>query len=72
MTLKITPTGAACGAVASGVDLATDLSANLVAELRSHWLEHKVLVFPGQKLSNADLERFSSHSCRTRQISYRP
>jgi len=61
MTLTVTPTGSACGAIASGIDISRDLSADLVAELRAHWLEHKVLVFPGQKLSNTDLERFSSH-----------
>ena len=59
MSLTITPTGSICGAVVTGVDLAQELSADLVAELRSHWLENKVLVFPGQHLSNTDLERFT-------------
>ena len=61
MSLKITPTGSSCGAVATGVDLSRDLSADLVAELRAHWLQHKVLVFPQQDLSNDDLERFSGY-----------
>ena len=61
MTLTITPTGAACGAFATGVDLTQELSPELVAELRNHWLEHKVLVFPGQSLSNYDLERVSQY-----------
>ena len=61
MTLTITPSGSACGAFATGVDITRNLSADLVAELRSHWLEHKVLVFPEQKMSNDDLERFSQY-----------
>lgn len=61
MTLTITPTGSACGAVVTGVDISSDLSADMVAELRTHWLEHKVLVFPQQKMTNTDLERFSQY-----------
>ena len=61
MPLTITPTGAICGAVVTGVDLSRPLSADLVAELRGHWLENKVLIFPDQHLGNADLERFSSY-----------
>ncbi len=61
MPLTITPTAASCGAIATGVDITNDLSDDLVAELRHHWLEHKVLVFPGQKMSNTDLERFSQY-----------
>ena len=61
MTLKVTPTTAICGAVATGVDLCADLAPDLVAELRAHWVEHKVLVFPEQQLGNADLERFSRY-----------
>jgi len=61
MTLTVTPTGAACGAVATGVDLSKALSEDLVAELRAHWLEHKVLVFPDQDISNNDLERFTQY-----------
>ncbi len=61
MTLTITPTGSACGAMVTGVDISSDLSADMVAELRAHWLEHKVLVFPQQKMTNTDLERFSQY-----------
>ena len=59
MALTITPTGAMCGACVSGIDLTQELSADLVAELRAHWLKHKVLSFPEQKLSDDDLERFT-------------
>ena len=61
MAIEVTPTGAACGAVVTGIDLTQALSEDVVAELRRQWLEHKVLVFPGQKLSNTDLERVSQY-----------
>lgn len=59
MPFNVSKTGAACGAVVTGVNLAQDLSADLIAELRAQWLEHKVLVFPEQRLSNQDLEKFT-------------
>ena len=61
MALNIAPSGAVCGAVATGIDLAQELSADLVAELRAHWVENKVLVFPDQKLSNDELVRFTRY-----------
>lgn len=61
MTVIIEPTGAVCGAVVTGIDLSEQLSTDLVAELRAHWLENKVLVFPQQTLSTDDLVRFSRY-----------
>ena len=61
MTLNVKPTGAVCGAIVTGIDLAQELPADLVAELRAHWLENKVLVFPGQTLGTDDLVRFSRY-----------
>ncbi|MEM1188976.1 MAG: TauD/TfdA family dioxygenase [Pseudomonadota bacterium] len=60
MALTITPSGASCGAQVTGISLAEALPEDLILELRAHWLEHKVLAFPDQKLSNNDLERFSA------------
>lgn len=57
--MKVEPTTSACGAHITGIDLAQDLSADCVAELRAHWVEHKVLAFPDQQLSDDDLERFT-------------
>ncbi len=57
MSLDINPSGEACGATVQGVDLAADLSDEIIAEIRAAWLDHKVLAFPDQKLTNADLER---------------
>jgi taurine dioxygenase len=61
MTLNIASTGGICGAVATGIDLSRELSDDLVAELRAHWVENKVLVFPDQKMSNDDLVRFTRY-----------
>ena len=56
MALNVEPTGAICGAVVTGLDLKDDLSPDLVAELRHHWVENKLLIFPDQPISDADLE----------------
>nr|WP_070959572.1 TauD/TfdA family dioxygenase [Hyphomonas sp. Mor2] len=57
MSLKVESTGAICGAVVTGIDLREDLSDDLVAELRAHWVEHKLLIYPDQQLTDTDLER---------------
>jgi taurine dioxygenase len=49
MTLTITPTGQACGARITGVDLTRPLAPETVAEVRAAWLDHHVLVFPDQR-----------------------
>ena len=59
MTLEIAPTGEACGAVVRGVDLTQPLAKETVDEIRSAWLDHLVLVFPDQEMSDEDLERFT-------------
>jgi taurine dioxygenase len=57
--IQVVPSGQACGAAVTGVNLSHPLSLDLVAEIRAVWLEHHVLSFPGQKLSDDDLERFT-------------
>lgn len=59
--MKVEPTGQACGAVVEGVDLTAPLSPECVADLRAAWLEHHVLVFPDQPMSDDDLERFTRY-----------
>ena len=61
MTLIVEPTGASCGAHVTGIDLSAPLSPDMIAELRAHWLTHKVLAFPNQSLTNADLERITQY-----------
>ena len=53
------PSGQACGATVTGLDLAGPLDEGTVAEIRAAWLEHHVLAFPRQRLDDDDLERFT-------------
>lgn len=55
----VTPSGQSCGAAVTGIDLSKPLGDEQVAEIRAVWLEHHVLSFPGQHLSDDDLERFT-------------
>lgn len=57
--VHITPSGQACGASVRGVDLGEPLEAATVAAIRAAWLDHKVLAFPDQTMSDDDLERFA-------------
>jgi taurine dioxygenase len=59
MALSVTPQPASCGAVVHDLDLSGSLAPELIAELRAAWLEHQVLVFPGQSMALDDLERFA-------------
>jgi taurine dioxygenase len=59
MKLEITPSGQACGASVRGVDLSKPLAKEAVAAIRTAWLEHQVLSFPDQKLTDEQLEDFT-------------
>ncbi|UOR14827.1 TauD/TfdA dioxygenase family protein [Qipengyuania aquimaris] len=59
MTLKVEPSGQACGARVTGLDLSGPVSEDLAAEIRQIWLKHKVLAFPGQTLDDDALEAFT-------------
>ena len=59
MGITVTPSGQACGARVTGVDLAQSLDADIVAEIRAAWLVHHVLAFPDQAMNDDDLERFT-------------
>lgn len=59
MSFKVTPSGQACGARVEGVDLAGDLSPQLIAEIRATWLKHRVLAFADQHMDDDALERFT-------------
>lgn len=52
-TLTVKQLGPSLGAEIGGINLATDLSPSLVADLRAALLEHKVLFFPNQDLEPA-------------------
>jgi len=59
MDIAVVPSGQACGATVTGVDLTLPLASEQVAEIRSAWLTHHVLAFPGQPMSDDDLERYT-------------
>jgi taurine dioxygenase len=55
--IEVQPSGQACGATVTGLDLSTELDAASIRAVRAAWLEHHVLAFPDQTLLEADLER---------------
>jgi taurine dioxygenase len=57
--LTVTPSGQACGAKVTGVDLTQPLNEADVSAIRAAWLEHHVLAFPDQSLTDDDLECFT-------------
>ena len=59
MSLTIEPSGEACGARVTGVDLTESLTPDTVDAIRAAWLQHHVLVFPDQDMSDDDLERYT-------------
>lgn len=59
--MVITPSGQACGAAATGLDLSRPLGRDEIDEIRAAWLRHKVLCFPEQALDDDQLERFSRY-----------
>lgn len=59
MTLRVEPSGQACGARVTGVDLSKALDDATVTAIRAAWLEHHVLAFPDQRIGDDDLERFT-------------
>ncbi len=57
--IEVKSSGQACGATVTGVDLSTPLDAATIHVVRAAWMEHHVLAFPEQNLSDADLERIA-------------
>ncbi|MFT4769870.1 MAG: taurine dioxygenase [Glaciecola sp.] len=61
MNISIEPSGQACGARVLGLDLSQPLSDETVQALRAAWLEHHVLAFPDQSLTDDHLEHFTGY-----------
>jgi len=57
--IHVEPSGQACGASVTGIDLSKPLAAEDVATIRTAWLKHHVLAFHDQQMSDDDLERFT-------------
>jgi taurine dioxygenase len=58
MKLRVTPQDP-CGALVEGIDLREPRADEQVAAIRSLWLQHQVLAFPGQDLQLEHIERFA-------------
>lgn len=67
--IQVSPLTPAIGAVISGVDIAQELPAAVIAEIRAAWLEHLVVFFRGQRLTPDRLVAFSK---RFGEIGYYP
>lgn len=61
MRIEVESSGQVCGATVTGVDLTASLEPETVSSIRSAWLQHHVIAFPGQPMSDDDLERFTTH-----------
>ena len=59
VSLKVEPSGQACGARVTGLDLSHPIGPDLAGEIRSAWLEHRVLAFPDQPANDDTLEAFT-------------
>ena len=59
-SIRIERVGYACGARVTGVDVSKKLSQEELDVIHKAWLEHLVLVFPGQQLDARALVRFTS------------
>ena len=58
---EVIPTGGALGAEVRGLDLRHELNADDVRVLREAFLDHCVLFFRGQEISQSDLVRFTRY-----------
>lgn len=54
--LQITPSGQACGATVTGVDLSRPMDESVRLAVRRAWVDHHVLAFPDQDLTDEALE----------------
>ena len=57
--MQVTPSGGPLGATVTGVDLAQPQTPEVRAAIRAAWLEHLVLVFPDQPLTNPEFLAFA-------------
>lgn len=58
MPIDVKPLSKALGAAVTGVDLCKEVSAADLAAIHQAWLDHVIIVFPGQKIVEDDQERF--------------
>ncbi len=58
--MKAEPISEAVGARFTGIDLSEDMEDSAFQAVHRAWLDHQVLVFPGQELSEEDQVRFTA------------
>src|ERR1700730_14059388 len=58
--VDVRPLGGSIGAEVRGVDLSSELDDEVIAAIRATWLEHLVLVFPGQDLTPERQQAFAA------------
>jgi taurine dioxygenase len=61
MTIEVRPLAYGLGAEVAGVDATRTLDPDTVAQVRQAWLDHLILVFPGQHIDLAQHIAFSRH-----------
>jgi len=61
VALEVHPNSGNFGAAITGVDLGAPLDDATIADIRRAWLHHKVVFFPDQPMTHADLERFTGY-----------
>ena len=59
--IEVSPVAGAIGAEINGLDLGGDLSNDVIAEIREALLEHLVVFFRDQKISDEDLAKFGRY-----------
>ncbi len=59
MAISVEATNKICGATVRGLDLAAPLTSNDQSAIGNALVQHKVLAFPDQHLTDTDLEQFS-------------
>lgn len=60
VALQTRPLSAALGAEIAGIDLSRELDRDTADAIHAAWLEHIVLIFPGQELGEPDQRRFAA------------
>ena len=60
MSFSVHPLTSVIGAEIRGLDISQTLDAQTIADLRRAWLDHAVLVFPGQQLDPDQQRAFVS------------
>ena len=61
MDIEVRPLSTACGAEILGVDLREELPAPIVDRIKRAWLEHLVIVFRDQDITQEQQLRFAAH-----------